>query len=102
MPALEIHSRKSQSARTKAADAFRAGRNVVMFTSDVSARGVDYPDVSLVIQVCPPVAATQIKALKTVYLRATVCWLQGADTDQAAETVLGKSHASACLGHIAQ
>lgn len=23
-----------------------------MFTSDVSARGVDYPDVSLVIQVC--------------------------------------------------
>lgn len=50
-PALEMHSRKSQSARTKAADAFRNGNNVIMFTSDVSARGVDYPDVSLVIQV---------------------------------------------------
>ena len=48
---LEMHSRKSQSARTKAADAFRNGRNTIMFTSDVSARGVDYPDVSLVIQV---------------------------------------------------
>ena len=25
---------------------------VMMFSSDVSARGVDYPDVSLVVQVC--------------------------------------------------
>ncbi|KAF1335337.1 Dead/deah box RNA helicase, partial [Globisporangium splendens] len=48
---LEIHSRKSQSARTKAADAFRKGKKVVMFSSDVSARGVDYPDVSLVLQI---------------------------------------------------
>ncbi|KAF1335328.1 Dead/deah box RNA helicase, partial [Globisporangium splendens] len=48
---LEMHSRKSQSARTKAADAFRKGKNVIMFSSDVSARGVDYPDVSLVLQV---------------------------------------------------
>jgi len=48
---LEIHSRKSQSARTKAADAFRSGKKVIMFSSDVSARGVDYPDVSLVLQI---------------------------------------------------
>uniref|UniRef100_K3W6W7 ATP-dependent RNA helicase n=1 Tax=Globisporangium ultimum (strain ATCC 200006 / CBS 805.95 / DAOM BR144) TaxID=431595 RepID=K3W6W7_GLOUD len=48
---LEMHSRKSQSARTKAADAFRKGKKVIMFSSDVSARGVDYPDVSLVLQV---------------------------------------------------
>ncbi|TMW60560.1 hypothetical protein Poli38472_000602 [Pythium oligandrum] len=48
---LEMHSRKSQSARTKAADAFRGGKRVMMFSSDVSARGVDYPDVSLVLQV---------------------------------------------------
>ncbi|CEG40794.1 dead deah box rna [Plasmopara halstedii] len=48
---LEIHSRKSQSARTKTADAFRKSRKVIMFSSDVSARGVDYPDVSLVLQV---------------------------------------------------
>ncbi|CAI5711951.1 unnamed protein product [Hyaloperonospora brassicae] len=48
---LEMHSRKSQPARTKAADAFRKGKKVIMFSSDVSARGVDYPDVSLVLQV---------------------------------------------------
>ncbi|KAG7401611.1 hypothetical protein PHYBOEH_000143 [Phytophthora boehmeriae] len=48
---LEMHSRKSQSARTKAADAFRKGKKVIMFSSDVSARGVDYPDVSLVLQI---------------------------------------------------
>ncbi|KAG7401608.1 hypothetical protein PHYBOEH_000140 [Phytophthora boehmeriae] len=48
---LEMHSRKSQAVRTKTADAFRKGKKVVMFSSDVSARGVDYPDVSLVLQV---------------------------------------------------
>lgn len=48
---LEIHSRKSQAQRTKTAEAFRTGKKVVMFSSDVSARGVDYPDVSLVLQV---------------------------------------------------
>jgi ATP-dependent RNA helicase MSS116 len=44
---IEIHSRKSQSARNKASDLFRAstGRSI-LFTSDVSARGVDYPNVS--------------------------------------------------------
>ncbi|KAI9995597.1 hypothetical protein PInf_012662 [Phytophthora infestans] len=48
---LEIHSRKSQAVRTKTAEAFRKGKKVMMFSSDVSARGVDYPDVSLVLQV---------------------------------------------------
>jgi|EP00505_MAST-04D_sp_SCG-Rhode-Island_P000616 ATP-dependent RNA helicase MSS116, mitochondrial len=50
IPVLEIHSRKSQSARTKVSDKFRAQHNLVMFTSDVTARGMDYPDVSMVIQ----------------------------------------------------
>ncbi|DBA01298.1 TPA: LOW QUALITY PROTEIN: hypothetical protein N0F65_001803, partial [Lagenidium giganteum] len=48
---LEMHSRKSQSYRTKTAETFRKGKKVVMFSSDVSARGVDYPDVTLVLQV---------------------------------------------------
>ncbi|CAH0477398.1 unnamed protein product [Peronospora belbahrii] len=48
---LEIHSRKSQAMRTKTAEAFRKGHKVMMFSSDVSARGVDYPGVSLVLQV---------------------------------------------------
>jgi superfamily II DNA/RNA helicase len=50
-PALEIHSRKSQAARTRTSEEFRKGKRVVLFTSDVSARGVDYPDVSMVLQV---------------------------------------------------
>jgi ATP-dependent RNA helicase MSS116 len=52
IPVLEMHSRKSQAQRTRAADQFRSGKRCIMFSSDVSARGVDYPDVSLVIQVC--------------------------------------------------
>eukprot|EP01127_Copromyxa_protea_P004039 TRINITY_DN1381_c0_g1_i2.p1 TRINITY_DN1381_c0_g1~~TRINITY_DN1381_c0_g1_i2.p1 ORF type:complete len:597 (+),score=132.63 TRINITY_DN1381_c0_g1_i2:239-1792(+) len=51
---LEIHSRLSQSERKKSSDAFRTGTKVVMFTSDVSARGLDYPDVTLVIQAGAP------------------------------------------------
>jgi superfamily II DNA/RNA helicase len=53
-PVLEMHSRKSQSARTRIAEQFRHGSQLIMFSSDVSARGVDYPDVSLVIQVRTP------------------------------------------------
>lgn len=48
---LEIHSRMSQPARTRASNAFRASTSgAVLFTSDVSARGVDYPDTSLIVQ----------------------------------------------------
>jgi ATP-dependent RNA helicase MSS116 len=48
---LEIHSKKSQANRTRTSEMFRrAEGNAVMFTSDVSARGVDYPDVTHVVQ----------------------------------------------------
>ena len=57
---LEIHSRKSQSHRTKVADAFRdATGGCCLFTSDVSARGMDYPDVTRVIQFGAPADAAQ-------------------------------------------
>merc|ERR1719231_678690 len=49
-----MHSRKSQSHRTKVAEQFREGTDVVMFSSDVSARGMDYPDVTSVVQVGMP------------------------------------------------
>ena len=58
VPVLEMHSRKSQAQRTRAADQFRASKRCIMFSSDVSARGVDYPDVSLVIQASPAVPRT--------------------------------------------
>jgi len=47
---LEIHSRKSQKQRERASEEFRKRKNAIMFTSDVTARGMDYPDVSFVLQ----------------------------------------------------
>ena len=45
---LEIHSRKTQGARTRTSEQFRGAKKGVMFSSDVTARGLDYPDVTLV------------------------------------------------------
>lgn len=58
-PVLEIHSRKSQMHRTRVSDRFRKEKSVIMFTSDVTARGLDYPDVSTVIQVGLPADKAQ-------------------------------------------
>eukprot|EP00667_Euglena_gracilis_P006073 EG_transcript_6122 len=51
VPVLEIHSRKSQGHRSAVSEKFRVGRDLILFSSDVSARGMDYPDVSCVVQV---------------------------------------------------
>ena len=48
---VEIHSRKSQTQRDRASAQFRGESRLVLFSSDVSARGVDYPNVTLVVQV---------------------------------------------------
>lgn len=50
----EIHSRKSQGHRTRISDEFRKSKGLILVTSDVSARGVDYPDVTLVVQMGIP------------------------------------------------
>lgn len=47
---MEIHSRKSQPNRIRTSEEFRKAKSGIMFSSDVTARGMDYPDVSLVIQ----------------------------------------------------
>jgi ATP-dependent RNA helicase MSS116 len=47
---MEIHSRKSQNYRTSVSNRFREVSQGILFTSDVSARGVDYPNVTHVIQ----------------------------------------------------
>jgi ATP-dependent RNA helicase MSS116 len=53
--ALELHSRLSQAQRIKVtkimAAETRSERGVIVFASDVIARGVDFPDVTLVVQV---------------------------------------------------
>ena len=51
---VEIHSKLSQPRRTRATEAFREAKRAVMMTSDVTARGIDFPDVTLVIQVGLP------------------------------------------------
>ncbi|CEP14406.1 hypothetical protein [Parasitella parasitica] len=56
----EIHSKKAQDQRSRIADRFRKSKNSsILFTSDVSARGVDYPGVSLVLQVGVPSSREQ-------------------------------------------
>lgn len=47
----DLHSRLSQKQRDTAAAAFGSNPTGVMFASDVIARGLDFPDVSLVVQV---------------------------------------------------
>ncbi|KAJ7284084.1 P-loop containing nucleoside triphosphate hydrolase protein [Mycena rebaudengoi] len=49
-PLFEIHSRKSQPARIKAADNFKNSPEGVLISSDVTARGMDFPGVTLVLQ----------------------------------------------------
>lgn len=47
----EIHSRKPQSYRTRISKEFKESKGLILVSSDVSARGVDYPNVTLVVQV---------------------------------------------------
>ena len=39
----EIHSRLTQTRRTKVADTFAKAKTGVLFSSDVTARGMDFP-----------------------------------------------------------
>ncbi|XP_010418344.1 PREDICTED: probable DEAD-box ATP-dependent RNA helicase 48 isoform X2 [Camelina sativa] len=50
----EIHARKAQLHRTRVSDEFKESNRLILVTSDVSARGMNYPDVTLVIQVGIP------------------------------------------------
>lgn len=49
-----LHSRISQSKRTKVTDEFRFAKAAVLCTTDVIARGMDFPDVTSVFQVGLP------------------------------------------------
>ncbi|KAG9901230.1 DEAD-domain-containing protein, partial [Aureobasidium melanogenum] len=50
----EIHSRLSQAQRTRASDNFRKCTSGILVSSDVTARGMDFPNVTHVIQVGMP------------------------------------------------
>jgi ATP-dependent RNA helicase MSS116 len=51
---FEIHSRLSQAQRTRASDSFRRCSSGILLSSDVTARGMDFPEVTHVIQVGIP------------------------------------------------
>ncbi|KAL8695277.1 MAG: hypothetical protein Q9218_000176 [Villophora microphyllina] len=51
---IEIHARLSQRERTVAAESFRRAESAIMVSSDVTARGMDFPNVTHVIQVGVP------------------------------------------------
>ncbi|KDQ09421.1 hypothetical protein BOTBODRAFT_191057 [Botryobasidium botryosum FD-172 SS1] len=57
----EIHSKKQQSSRTHTSNNFRRDQSgaAILLTSDVSARGVDYPGVTRVVQIGIPGSAEQ-------------------------------------------
>lgn len=58
---IEMHGRLSQYQRTKAANTFRRADSAIMFSSDVTARGMDFPNVTHVIQIgIPSVRETYI------------------------------------------
>jgi ATP-dependent RNA helicase MSS116 len=51
---IELHSRMDQTKRSKISQRFKVAKKGILFTTDVSARGVDYPNVTLVIQMGIP------------------------------------------------
>ncbi|KAG8733674.1 hypothetical protein FRC11_004136 [Ceratobasidium sp. 423] len=58
-PVYSIHSRMSQPRRTKATEDFKLAPMGVLFSSDVTARGIDIPGVTCVIQAGLPTSAEQ-------------------------------------------
>ncbi|KAH7889988.1 P-loop containing nucleoside triphosphate hydrolase protein [Phlebopus sp. FC_14] len=56
---LQIQSRMTQAQRTKVSDRFRQAKSAILVTSDVTARGMDFPDVSLVVQIGLPANSEQ-------------------------------------------
>ncbi|MCA1829300.1 MAG: DEAD/DEAH box helicase [Myxococcales bacterium] len=53
-PAVPLSGELTQAERTRALHALRDGRARVLVATDVAARGLDLPDVSLVVQADPP------------------------------------------------
>ncbi len=59
METLQLHGRLAQNVRSRISDQFRRSRSSILITTDVSARGVDYPAVTLVVQVGLPSSRDQ-------------------------------------------
>jgi len=51
---LEIHAKLTQAQRTRTSDHFKNASSAILFSSDVTARGMDFPNVTHVIQAGMP------------------------------------------------
>ncbi|KAG0649212.1 ATP-dependent RNA helicase [Hyphodiscus hymeniophilus] len=51
---LVMHGQLTQERRTRASERFRKAKTGILFSTDVTARGMDFPNVSHVIQIGPP------------------------------------------------
>ncbi|KAJ1024474.1 hypothetical protein NDA13_004407 [Ustilago tritici] len=58
-PIFEIHSRKAQAIRTRTMETFQTSPSGILFSSDVTARGIDIPGISLVLQLGLPSSLEQ-------------------------------------------
>ncbi|KAH0566458.1 hypothetical protein GP486_000128 [Trichoglossum hirsutum] len=56
---IEIHAKLSQNARTYASEKFRNSKSAILFSSDVTARGMDFPGVTHIIQLGVPSSLEQ-------------------------------------------
>lgn len=56
---FQMHSKLSQERRTRVSERFRQAKSAIMFSSDVTARGMDFPNVTHVIQVGLPPSKEQ-------------------------------------------
>ncbi|KAE8452683.1 hypothetical protein EG329_013942 [Mollisiaceae sp. DMI_Dod_QoI] len=50
----EMHAQLTQEQRTRVSERFRRAESAIMFSSDVTARGMDFPNVSHVVQIGLP------------------------------------------------
>ena len=46
---MAIHGNKSQNQRQRTLESFRKGEEPILIATDIAARGIDIPDVSLVV-----------------------------------------------------
>lgn len=51
---FQMHGKLAQAQRTRETDGFRRAQSGLLFSSDVTARGMDFPDVSHIIQIGLP------------------------------------------------
>ncbi|KAK4138380.1 DEAD-domain-containing protein [Trichocladium antarcticum] len=54
LPVFQMQSRMSQPARTRTIEDFKKAERGLLFASDVVGRGMDFPDIKLVIQIGVP------------------------------------------------